>query len=144
MSAESTTRTVAQLAETRQAIAQYWAQEARSESPSGSEAKNSRAAPAIPTVLAGLALIAVAEKLLRSSTPLRSQAHDFPTLKIAHTLLHTTAQTHPGSLVAGAALLGACLVAARPWRWLKCSDVWPHLLTQLTALALARSQENKG
>lgn len=136
------TSTVTQLAHSRLAIAQYWAQENRQASTSGTTAK-SVAAPAIPHVLAGLALIAVAEQLLRQSTPLRSHRQNFPILETTRTLLHATAQTRPGWLVTTAALVGAGLAAARPWRWLKCSDLLPHLLTQLTAQALASVNTRK-
>lgn len=130
------TSTVNLLAHSRSAIAQYWAQETRQTSTSGTIPKNVTA-PAIPHVLAGLALIAVAEQLLRQSTPFRSHRDNFPSLEATRTLLHATAQTRPGWLVITAALVGAGLAAARPWRWLKCSDLLPHLLTQLTALAVA-------
>lgn len=132
---------VDQLAQTRQAIAQYWAQKTHQE-PATETGTTHTTAPAIPNVLAGLALMAVAEKLLRQTTPLRKQELNYPVLETTRTLVHATAQTHPGWLIITAALVGAGLAAARPWRWLKCSELLPHLLphllTQLTTQALKR------
>ena len=143
MPTESTARAVAQLAETRQAIAQYWAQEAGSASSSGQSANGGGITPAISTVLAGLALGAAAEKLLHRTSPARSPVQDLPVLKIAQTLLRTTAQTHPVGLVAMAALLGGALVVARPWRWLTNSNLLPQLLTELTLQALAKAKDGR-
>ena len=64
-------------------------------------------------------------------------------LKIAQTLLRTTAQTHPVGLVAMAALLGGALVVVRPWRWLTNSNLLPQLLTELTLQALAKAKDGR-
>lgn len=76
------------------------------------------------------------EKLLCQFTPARQPIRAIAALKTAQALLHAKAQTHPGRLVLGAALLGAGAAATRPWRWLKCSDVLHQLLAQCVTQAL--------
>jgi len=141
MPTDSSPRAVAKLADTRQAISHYWAQKNLGDPSSNTDLKTSTEST-IPHVLAGLALIAVAEKLLRRSTPLRQQSQDFSTLKTAETLLRSTAQRHPGWLILGAAVVGGSLATTRPWRWLKCSDLLPHLLTELIARLVTHAPQN--
>ena len=141
MPTDSSPRAVAKLADTRQAISHYWAQKNLGDPSSNTDLKTSTEST-IPHVLAGLALIAVAEKLLRRSTPLSQQSQDFSTLKTTETLLRSTAQRHPGWLILGAAVVGGSLAATRPWRWLKCSDLLPHLLTELVARLVTHTPQN--
>lgn len=145
MPTDTSPRAVAKLADTRQAISHYWAQKNLGDPSSNTDMKTSTEST-IPHVLAGLALIAVAEKLLRRSTPLRQQSQDFSTLKTAETLLRSAAQRHPGWLMLGAAVVGGSLAATRPWRWLKCSkllpNLLPHLLTELLARLVTHAPQN--
>jgi hypothetical protein len=49
----------------------------------------------------------------------------------AELVLQPIAQVHPYRLVLGAALAGALLVRARPWRWLSASALLASLAPQL-------------
>ncbi|MBP6006208.1 MAG: hypothetical protein KA740_00810 [Rhodoferax sp.] len=49
----------------------------------------------------------------------------------AELVLQPIAQAHPYRMVMGAALAGALLVRARPWRWLPASALLVSLLPQL-------------
>ncbi len=53
-------------------------------------------------------------------------------------LLSPLAQRHPLALVGGAALGGALLVSARPWRWRMRPPVLTRLFTQVALAAVAQ------
>jgi hypothetical protein len=133
---------VNQLTLSRQAIAQHLAKLNHPDLAAGS-ATPTGTGLGIPPAFTDLALMAIAEKLLRQFTPARTPFREVPVLQTAHVLLHATAQSHPGGLVLAAALVGAGVAATRPWRWLRCSDVLPQLLTQLASQALTRRHNDK-
>lgn len=63
--------------------------------------------------------------------------HDLTTRPATPPLLAGAAHTHPWALLGGAALAGALIVAARPWRWLPHLLVLAPLLSPLARQALA-------
>lgn len=63
--------------------------------------------------------------------------HDLTARPATPPLLAAAASTHPWALLGGAALAGALVVAARPWRWLPHLLVLAPLLSPLARQALA-------
>jgi hypothetical protein len=142
MRSDTRTHTLSQLAQTRQALARYLDENNRHAATPGSSAENLRGLPISP-IFTDLFWMAVADKLLGQYTPMRRSIRDFTALKTTQVLLSATARTHPVGLVCGAAMVGAGVAATRPWRWFKCSDILPQLLSRLATQALANISKDQ-
>ena len=118
----------AQLAHTRQEIANWLKAHPVTPSQADTTDTTHTKTSASPNVLAGLLLIAIAERVLKRSAKLPT---DTSALQHAKSLLEATTQKHPGWMLGLAVITGAGFAASRPWRWLAQKDTWLGLLSQL-------------
>lgn len=130
----------AQLAQTRQEIANWL--KAHPVTPSQDDATTpfDTKTFASPNVLAGRLLIAIAERVLKRSARMPT---DTSALQHAKSLLETTTQKHPSWMLGLAVLAGAGFAASRPWRWLARKDTWLGLLSQLLMTGVTHALEKE-
>ena len=125
------------LAQSRLDIAHWFAAEAAQAAAGALEGAEAPASSR--TRLAGLALNAVADGLLRRPAQSPTQALAHAGGDAAQALLRPLAREHPWALVGVAAVAGAALVAGRPWRWLLRPALLGSLFSQLAVHALTRA-----
>ena len=130
----------AQLAQTRQEIANWLKAHPVTTSQADATAPFDTKTSASPNVLAGLLLIAIAERVLKRSARLPT---DTSALQHAKSLLETTTQKHPRWMLGLAVLAGAGFAASRPWRWLARKDTWLGLLSQLLMTGVTHALEKE-
>lgn len=130
----------AQLAQTRQEIANWLKAHPVTPSQADATAPFDTKTSASPNVLAGLLLIAIAERVLKRSARLPT---DTCALQHAKSLLETTTQKHPRWMLGLAVLAGAGFAASRPWRWLARKDTWLGLLSQLLMTGVTHALEKE-
>lgn len=127
MSTEPTEDPGAQLARTRQDIANWLKAHPV---PPPADTSNT-AASTSPNVLAGLLLIAIAERVLKRSAKLPTETSTLTSLHHAKNVVQATTRKHPGWMLGLALLAGAGFAASRPWRWLAQKNIWLSVLSQL-------------
>ncbi len=129
MSTERAADPRAQLARTREEIAQWLKEQP---GPLTSDDKDTPAStPASTHVRAGLLLLAIAESILKRSAKLPASASKFPSMQDAIDLVKTITRQHPVWMLSIAMIAGGACAASRPWRWLSHKNTWLGLLSQL-------------
>ena len=127
------------LAQSRQQIADWLAADAALGTATGPDGVAADMPPSTRTRLAGLALNAVADGLLRRPAQTATQTLAHAGGDAAQALLRPLARQHPWALMGVAAIAGAAVVAGRPWRWLLRPALLASLFSQLALGALTRA-----
>jgi hypothetical protein len=138
MPTEHDTDASTRLAHTRQEIDKWLQDHAQT-----AQAETASLATVSPNVLAGLALIAVAEHVLKRSAKIPTDTSALSNVQQAKHVLQASTRKHPGWMLGLAAAIGAGLAASRPWRGLAKKDTWMKFIAQLLITGATHALRNQ-